>query len=298
MSDIPPDTRDSLGTTFKRILKRLILPSNAGPNDGAIILDPNVTGCLGTRYDAVIVWRASNPSFRGQYYMGVVKSAFLPSGTVAWIERGYMLNDVDTGVCWVYITGRIQSDFDPVLGNSFSETVGNIGRFGVGAPAPSQDFIYDIQGHLYVHAKFITTENDCRSAVANASTSTNNAAFTNYPTTVQCSVLKLGGSAETCFQIDYSQTFYVDQINTGPLFGVQVNGPSGSFNFITHQVPGVQPAINSRLSSFGMVKTNTIAMIKGTYTFTPLWARFNGPGSIFSAVNEDWTSLKVSEVTL
>jgi hypothetical protein len=298
MSDLPPpDSRDSLGTTFKRILRRLILPSNAGPNDGAIILDPQIPGCLSTRYDAAIIWRAPNPSFRGQYFMGVVKSASLPSGTVAWMERGFMLDDPDTGTCWVYITGRIESDFDPVGGNLFSETIGNIAQFGVGVPAPADDFVYDVRGHLYVHAEFITTKNACENGAATSATSTSSAAFSDYPTNVQPVVVKLGGPAETCFQIDYSQTFYVDNTDTGPHFGVNVSGPSGVFNFTTHKVPGTQPGINVRFSSSGMARTDSVALDPGTYTFKPQWARVAGTGSVF-AFTDDWTSMKVTEVTL
>lgn len=299
MSDLPPpDTRDSLGTTFKRIMRRLILPSNAGPNDGAIILDPQVSGCLATRYDAVIVWRAPNPSFRGQYFEGTVKSAFLPSGTTAWIERGFMLNDPDTGTCWVYIRGRIESNFDPIGGNTFSETVGDLGQYGTGVAPSPVDFVYDIRGDAYVHAEFITTKNDTQNGPANAAAFTNSALFTNYPTNVQCSVVKLGGSAETCFKIEYDQTFYVDNAASGPLFGVNVNGPSGSFNFVTHQVPPTLPGVFVRLSSAGMVKTFTVPMIQGTYVFTPLWARVGAVGNIFANINDDWTSLSVTEVTL
>lgn len=142
----PPETRGSLGTTFKRILRSLILPSNAGPNDGAIILDPNPPGCLSARYDAVIVWRAPSPSFRGQFYLGVVKVGFLPSGTVSVIERGFMLNDPDTGTCWIQVIGEWRSDFDPILGNTFSEGAGNL--LTVLGPAPSADFRHLMTGFI------------------------------------------------------------------------------------------------------------------------------------------------------
>lgn len=38
----PPSNRQSLGSTFKRIVRRLIIPSNAGPNDDAIIIGDGV----------------------------------------------------------------------------------------------------------------------------------------------------------------------------------------------------------------------------------------------------------------
>jgi hypothetical protein len=297
MSEIPPDSRDSLGTTFKRILRRLILPSNAAPNDGAIILDPNVPGCLSTRYDSVIIWRPSNSTVRGQYFQGVVKSAFLPFATVAWIERGFMLDD-GAGTCWVYITGRIESNFDPINGNTFSETVGDIGQFGTGVTPPNPEFYFSVRGDLYAHAEYISTKNDCQSGPANANAFTGGGALAPYPTNVQCTVEKLGGQAETCFQIEYHQTFYTDNAATGPFFGVNVNGPSGNFNFVTHQVPPAIPAAFARMSSSGMVKTLAVPMVQGTYIFTPLWAKYGGPGNIFAALNDDWTSLKAYEVTL
>ena len=123
----------------------LIVPPFAGPLDDAIIIQTPPPGCLGTRYAAAIVWRQNSPVFRGQFFLGIVKSSLVSSGTQTWVEQGFML-DSDP-VCWIYVTGRWTSDFTPFPGNTFTQSIGNV--LEIGGP-PALLYLLEVLGDLKV----------------------------------------------------------------------------------------------------------------------------------------------------
>jgi hypothetical protein len=124
----------------------LTIPPFAGPLDDSILIQAPPAGCLGTRYAAAIVWRQNSPVFRGQFFIGIVKSSLVVGGTTTWVERGFMLDS--SPVCWIYVTGRWTSDFSPFPGNTFTETIGNVFT-SVGAPAALL-YLLDVLGDLRV----------------------------------------------------------------------------------------------------------------------------------------------------
>lgn len=123
----------------------LLVPPFAGPLDDAIIIQTPPPGCLGSRYAAAFVFRQNSPVFRGQFFIGIVKSSLVSTGTQTWVERGFMLDD--GSVCWIYVTGRWTADFSPVPGNLFTESIGNV--LEIGGP-PALLYLLDVLGDLRV----------------------------------------------------------------------------------------------------------------------------------------------------
>lgn len=185
----PPDNRSSLGSTFKRAIRRIILPSNAAPLDDAIILDSNVPGCLGQRYKSVIIFRQKSPQFRMQRFIGVVRSDIgaLPDSTTTYIEEGYTLIDDSVPTCWIYVNKRYVSEAGP--GNTFQQALeGNL--LIIGGPPVNLTYLNSFQGDVNIWG-LITWGQAISSTVQDRQTASYTSASTTYTATgaVFCGVI-------------------------------------------------------------------------------------------------------------
>lgn len=303
-SSEPPPPRDSLGTTFKRIVRRLIVPNNVSNDQAAIIIGSDLPPCMQSTYSSAILWRPDGTVSANNLYYFMAQS-FADQG----VDHGLLWYNGTN--CGYVIFQRTQGIFSapnvilPIV--AFGKLSENGAVFDTQQPLfqylnadvsfiSSSHVDVDTTSKLRVFGDFLSLRNLCVNGAANATTSTNSGVFSNYPTAVGGTLVKVGGALETGFEIHYDQTFFVDNVNTGPIFAVNVNGPSGSTDYTTHQVKGTQPAVTARFSSSGMVKTG--GLLAGSYTFTPRWARVVGTGSIFANSGDDWTSLKACEVAL
>lgn len=89
---------------YHRLIRTLTLPNNAGPNDPAIIIGPDLPPCMQARYSAAIFFRGGLP-FTGQAIDRPIKYIGLVNNNVsAQIDEGFALTDglTPTVVCGYY----------------------------------------------------------------------------------------------------------------------------------------------------------------------------------------------------
>jgi len=277
MSSIdPPPPRDSLGTTFKRIVRRLVVPNNVGVDEAAMIIGSDLPPCMASVYSSAILWRPNGTVSSNRLYYFIAQPRIVITQTV---DHGFLwYNGTDCG--YVVMERREGFFFNPNLIRPIT-TLGKVFASASVAFSTQPDFNYK-DAHMFfdtnsvfdinatakalIYNKFLSLEQDTKNGACTASQNVNVGTFANYPTAVQCNVTKQGSATETGFEIEYAQTFFVSVADTGPLFGVNANGPSGSIDFTTHRVPGATP-VGVRLSSVGFVKTG--GLLPGAYVFTP-----------------------------
>lgn len=110
-----------------QLIRNLLLPSNAGPNDAAIVAGPDLPSCMQSRYAAAVFMRSQNVTTTGRAsrYIGVVSTA--AANQSSFFERGFYYTDGTT--CGYIITGQ---DYSSVVAGQLtvSETTGVAGASG------------------------------------------------------------------------------------------------------------------------------------------------------------------------
>lgn len=278
----------------------LTLPPFAAPDDAAIVIGPDLPTCMQANYTSAIFWRpplSLAPTSAPYYFMAQRKTIVGAPGTQQ-VDHGFLINDGVT--CGYTVYKRVASTNFGASVLAVQEETGsaieNAGGVTVVAMQPQWTDGADMKilgtATLQHHGDYFSLRNDSEAGAANANASTNSAAFANYPTNVTNVITKLGPAGETHLLCTYEQTFYVDNTNTGPKFAVN----DGTNDHFSHQVAPTLPATFARMASVGTVRL--IGLAAGTYTLRPRWARFAGTGSVFAAINDDWTVLTTTEVAV
>jgi len=304
MSNLPPpETRGSLGASFKRLVRSLLLPSDASPDQAAIVIGSDLPTCMQTPYSSAIFWRPrfSVSGTAPYFFMAQVRSVAVDSQRV---DSGYVWFDGTN--CEYVVTQRRSAVNTP--GGSF-ETTEQFGRVFKTAGATwvsgnplinyfDAELNFGLSTLIQVFTPtefrlfgdYFSLRQHANSGLCNATTAINTTGvFSNYPTAVTNTITKVGSAAQTNLVVHYSQTFFVSVADTGPQFGVNIGGT----DFITHKVAPAIP-VNSRFGSYGIARCAGLAA--GAYTVTPRWMRVAGSGNVQGVINDDWTSLETREV--
>lgn len=278
----------------------LTLPPFANPDDAAIVVGDDLPQCMQANYVSAVMFRPPGslaPTSAPIYFIGQ-RRAPVGAAYVQTVDHGFFM---DNGVmCGYVVQRRVSGGSFNGLGTDFvmtDKSAPNIEISGLTMLAnqiqfdgATDMFLLSTSTRFFAYGDQLSLRNESSSGAANANSSTNSANFANYPTNVSCTIAKVGAAGNTDLLVRYGQTFYVDNVNTGPKFAVN----DGSTDWPTHQVPATLPATFARMSSMGMARL--IGLAAGSHTITPRWARHGGAGSVFSAINDDWTTLEVFEV--
>lgn len=278
----------------------LTLPPFANPNDAAIVIGDQLPTCMQPNYVSAIMFRppGSQAPTSAPIYFIAQRRAPVGAAWVQSVDYGFFM---DNGVmCGYVVQRRVAGGSANGLGTDFvmtEKSAPNIEISGLTMLAnqiqfdgATDMFLLSTNTRFFAYGDQLSLRNESQSGAANANSSTNSAAFANYPTNVSCTISKIGSAGNTDLLVRYGQTWYVDNTNTGPKFAVR----DGTTDWPTHQIAPTVPATFARMPSMGVARLTGLAA--GSYTITPRWARHAGTGNVFSAINDDWTTLDVFEV--
>ena len=149
-------------TAIRNLIRTLILPNNAGPNDGAIILGPDLPACMQFAYSSAIFFRPSNTQTgindndAPTFFMAQRKEILMPFAT-ATVDEGWLLNDPLTGRCsYIVVRSRLGQNggnnsigFQDIFG-AFQTPIGGATQLGQYAVqiggAPNRPVLFQVRG--------------------------------------------------------------------------------------------------------------------------------------------------------
>jgi hypothetical protein len=278
----------------------LQVPTGALLNEAAIVIGSDLPSCMQANYASAVMFRPrfnQAPDGAPIYFIAQRKNP-LGANYVQTVDYGFVMNN---GImCGYVVQKRVSAGSFNGLGTDFTMLEQNAPNIEVSGltvltsqvqfDGAMDMFLLSTNTRFFAYGDQLSLRNAVENGACTATQNNAAAAFANYPTNVSFTINKVGSAGNTNLVATYAQTFVVDNALTGGRFGVNVSGGIG--DFVTHQVPGNNP-VGVRQSSVGMAPLTLIP--PGTYTITPRWARTGGVGNLQSFVNDDWTSLKVTE---
>lgn len=118
---------------------------------------------------------------------------------------------------------------------------------------------------------------------------TNSAAYSDYPGSVTLSLTKIYDATDLI--VTFSPGWFTATANTGPNFGVSVNGTDQK---VGHQ--GGSNVTNAHQMWTGTTRVLGSSVGAGPVTIVGRWARHSGTGSVNTDVTADWVTLVAQEV--
>lgn len=319
MSNPPPPSRDSIGATFKRLIRKLVLPTGhdettgpvividgttgkitmIGTNGAKITLDPNAAGLPypqitftsvdGTNDSWLNAVSTGSPS---QSDIGLTSGKFTPADGVQRRGRLYM-SDTASGQSRL----EVIKESDQTSKGGFATMFFDAGYLGFNDSVNPQQYV-----GLFVNGFFTSALNMFEVAgdkVAGGHRSLF-AFASGGDTTVSGSMANMAGSptsvsfvkrfSATALEVFLMPGFYITGAVAGVDFGVLING----VDYLVTSQNQSNVALNNHVQLAGAIKTSN-ALPAGTYTVQQRWRRLSGAGTITRDLN-DLTTMVVREV--
>lgn len=268
--------RSGLGTTFKRIVRSLILPSNAGPNDPRIVIGPDVPSELTTYYLPLDVPAAI---------------LFYSSATT----YGYIAAVGTRGICMGFVRSGDVGEVIEVL-----TSTGNLPELNIGlreltwiqllvAPSATQPSRIVITSPT-TNTQFLipsSVDHDREDGPARTTAVAGYANMTGLLCTADKCYHYSGGVSGSNLDVCMHCTLWSTAVSTGVYFGVLING-------VDYDV--CKLFINPSGQHMQVSGTRVITgLAAGSYSVQGRWRRFVGAGTL-TQDSSDYNSMNVREI--
>lgn len=305
--EIPPlpPTRTSLGTTFKRIVRSLLVPNNASIDDPAIIIGADLPPCIQSRYSSAIMWRPPNTTTASApyYFIGQRQQPGLPNLQI--VEHGFAVYDgvnceyrvVKNSNASVSAGALFYTENFLDLAGSAGLTLNSQNHRYRGNTLGHSDVNFENSGRLFVRGKLILNNKVTISGAPTGSASDGAGAFTSISTGQSISFTKAYSS--TNVRVRYATTWFGTTTATSAEFAVNIDsGVFAAVDTVTHQYNATLPAASAHLQSYGEIVIPKASFGNnnggaGTYTIIPRFRRTAGATATINT--NDWFTLTVEE---
>jgi hypothetical protein len=291
----------------------ITLPPSAAPGSARIVIGPdlpppldtyvfNAYGFGATKFVAAIIFYANDsvlPVDDLYQFIAVVDNPGLAGALVYGLVQNGAVREFSVGRPAGLTTITQAAGVTTQLNELYDDIVMAIRAGSTGAIALSSPNNINITGNSGVAlasnggTSTITSDGDTiglrngSNAAGAALGSTNSAVFSAYPGNPSVTITKRYDN--TALLVIFNATFFVSVANTGPAFGVDINGTTTT----TSQNPGAN-TINVRLQSSGVAKITGVNA--GSVTVNGMWRRYGGTGLVQTVAGDDYFSLYVQEI--